>query len=362
MIAVFFGGRSCEHDISVITGLQAMSACSKKCVGVYIDCDGAWWAADAKRFASVSAVKNMKFDGKRVHIRPSEPYLYCKNKREYKIDVALLCMHGMLGEDGTLQGMMEMCGIPYTGSGVAASAIGMNKLRSKAVFERAGLNVLPYISVAKREYSTDPSVTVKNVNEITGYPVIVKPCNLGSSIGISMAHDQTELFTALRIAFDWDDTVVVEKALENFMEVNCAVLGDSEDGGELVVSDTEQPVGWKNFLTFSDKYAGDVKATRHKIPAEVGEDINAVIREHAERAFRAVGCGGVARVDFLVKDGEVYVNEINTIPGSLSCALFKSDMNFSRLIDRLIDCAVRRKRRFDELKRTYTPLNPIIAK
>ncbi|MDE6401308.1 MAG: ATP-grasp domain-containing protein, partial [Clostridiales bacterium] len=108
--------------------------------------------------------------------------------------------------------------------------------------------------------------------------------------------------------------------------------------------------------------AGDVKATRHKIPAEVGEDINAKIREHAERAFRSVGCSGVARVDFLVKDGEVYVNEINTIPGSLSCALFKSDMSFSKLIDRLIDGAYIRKKRFDELKRTYTPLSPIIGK
>lgn len=358
MIAVFFGGRSCEHDISIITGLQTMSACPRRCVGVYIDGDGVWWASEY--FESVNAVRNNKFDGKKVHLRPSDGYLYCKNKRLYKIDVAVLCMHGILGEDGTLQGMLEMCGIPYTGSGVAASAVGMNKLRSKAVFEREGLKVLPYTSVTRGDYETDAAQTVKSVNEL-GYPVIVKPCNLGSSIGISIAENNNELFTALRIAFEWDDTVIVEKALTDFTEVNCAVLGDCDDA-ELTVSDTEQPVGWKNFLTFSDKYAGDVKASKHKIPAEVGAEINATVQEQAERAFRAVGCSGVARIDFMVKDGEVYVNEINTIPGSLSYGLFASEMKFSKLVEKLIDCALMRKSRFDALKRVYTPATPITGK
>lgn len=358
MIAVFFGGRSCEHDISIITGLQAMSACRQKCVGVYVDGDGVWWAAE--RFDGVNAVRNNKFDGKRVHIRPGEDWLWHKNKKLYKIDVALLCMHGMSGEDGALQGLLEMCGIPYTGSGVLASAVGMNKLKSKQAFENAGLKVLPYTRALKRDYMRDAGTAVAEVDKL-GYPVIVKPCNLGSSIGISMAHDRNELFTALRVAFEWDDTAVVEKALEGFTEVNCAVLGDSEDG-ELVTSDTEQPVGWKEFLTFADKYAGDVKSVRHKIPAEVGEDVNAEIRQKAETAFRAVGCSGVARVDFMVKDGVVYVNEINTIPGSLSCALFEGDMPFSRLIEKLIDIALKRKQRFDALKRVYTPVTPIVGK
>ncbi len=357
MIAVFFGGRSCEHDISIITGLQAMSACKHKCVGVYIDSDGVWWAADC--FESASAVRNKKFDGKRVHLRPSDNHLYCKNKRLCKIDVALLCNHGVLGEDGALQGLLEMCGIPYTGSGIAASAIGMNKLRTKAVFKAAGLQVLPYVAVYHDKYNADASAAIFDV-EALGYPVIVKPCNLGSSIGISVAENRTELFTALRVAFEWDDCVVAEKALEDFTEVNCAVLGDSmyED---VAVSQTEQPVGWKTFLTFNDKYAGDVKSVRHKIPADVG-DLNDVITEQAEIAFRAVGCSGVARVDFMVKDGEVYANEINTIPGSLSCALFADSMPFSELIDRLIRLAQERKKRFDSLKRTYTPIMPIAGK
>jgi len=360
MIAVFFGGRSCEHDISIITGLQAMAACpvKYKCVGVYIDPDGVWWAANADKFDNASAVRNKKFDGKRVHIRP-DGALYCKNKRLGKIDVALLCMHGMMGEDGTLQGMLEMCGIPYTGSGVAASAVGMNKLRSKAVFERAGLKVLPYIQVLRNEYYADAAITVKLVTEL-GYPVIVKPCNLGSSIGISMANDEAELFKALRIAFEWDDTVIVEKALTDFIEVNCAVLGD--ENGELTVSDTEQPVGWEHFLTFSDKYAGDVKSTRHKIPADVGDEINSEIQKQAKIAFEAIGCSGVARIDFLVYNELVYINEINTIPGSLANGLFKSNMNFTKLIDRLIECASDRKRRADALKRVYTPVIPIVGK
>lgn len=358
MIAVFFGGKSCEHDISIITGLQAMSACQKRCVGIYIDSDGVWWAA--KSFDSVNAVRNNMFNAKRVHLRPNDNGLYTKNKRLCSVDVAVLCMHGMLGEDGALQGLLEMCGIPYTGSGVAASAIGMNKLRSKAVFERAGLDVLPYIAITRKKYTADAGELINDVCSL-GYPVIVKPCNLGSSIGISVSQNQTELFTALRVAFEWDDTVIIEKALTDFTEVNCAVLGDYDDE-TLTVSETEQPVGWKTFLTFADKYAGDVKSIKHKIPADVGDEINAIVREQAERAFRAVGCSGVARVDFLVKDGKVYINEINTIPGSLANGLFSGIMPFSRLIDKLIDCAIARKRTFDRLKRIYTPVIPIAGK
>ena len=218
-----------------------------------------------------------------------------QNKRLFKLDAALLCMHGILGEDGALQGLLAMCGIPYTGSDVLASALGMNKLFAKRAFEAAGLSVLPYNAVTRAEYETDTHAALKKLVDTLGFPVIVKPCNLGSSIGISIATDSNSLFTALRVAFEWDDTVIVEKALEEFTEVNCAVLGD---GGEITVSDTEQPVGWKSFLTFADKYSGDVKATRHKIPAEVGDEINGRVSELAVRAFDAVGASGVARIDF----------------------------------------------------------------
>ncbi len=359
MIAVFFGGMSCEHDISIITGLQTMSACKARCVGVYIDSSGEWWASDAQNFSSVNAVRNNKFDGKKVHLRP-DGKLYVKNKKYCSVDVAVLCMHGILGEDGTLQGYLEMCGVPYTGSSVAASAIGMNKLLSKTAFKAAGLNVMPYIDVEKSSYTADAAETVIGAEKL-GYPLIVKPCNLGSSIGISIAHNQAELFKALRIAFEWDDTVIIEKALEDFVEVNCAVLGDHTDEN-LIVSETEQPVGWKNFLTFADKYAGDVKSVRHKIPADVGAEINEEIQRQAEIAFRAIGASGVARVDFLVKGKDVYVNEINTIPGSMASGLFERDIPYSRLVEKLIALAFERKRRFDELKRVYTPVTPIVGK
>ena len=358
MIAVFFGGRSCEHDISIITGLQAMSACKSKCVGVYIDCDGVWWAAEC--FDSVNAVRNNKFDGKKVHLRPADNHLYCKNKKLYKVDAALLCMHGMLGEDGTLQGLLEMCGIPYTGSAVAPSAIGMNKILSKKAFADAGLKILPYVTATHAQYNEASDDVINNIGSL-GYPVIVKPCNLGSSIGISVAGDKAALITALSVAFEWDDTVIIEKALTDFVEVNCAVLGDSYDK-ELIVSDTEQPVGWKTFLTFADKYAGDVKSVRHKIPAEIGAQKNELVQELAEKAFRAVGCSGVARIDFIVSGEDVYINEINTIPGSLGYPLFAKQMPFSKLIDKMIACAHARKQRFDVLKRTYTPTIPIVGK
>lgn len=355
---------SCEHDISIITGLQAMSACGRDNIGVYIDECGVWWTSDG--FDSVNAVKNKRFKGKRVHIRAGEPFLYCKNKRLCKIDTALLCMHGMLGEDGALQGLLEMSGIAYTGSGILASAVGMDKLCSKKIFKAAGLKVAPYVALSRATYEKDVSTALKPIKTKLGYPVIVKPCNLGSSIGISVAKTQDELYTALRVAFEWDDVVIVEKAIENFTEINCAVIGDGpfDDflGGEADPSDTEQPVGWESFLTFSDKYAGDVKATRHKIPADVSDEINDKIKSLAVKAYKAVGCCGVARIDFLVSGEDIYVNEINTIPGSLSNALFKSEIDFTKLIDLLLDRAVRRKKRFDALKRTYTPVDPIIAK
>lgn len=357
MVAVFFGGRSCEHDISIITGLQALGACKKNAVGIYIDPDGAWFAG--KEFDSVNAVRNKKFKAKSVHIRPGEPYLYSKNKRVGKIDVALLCMHGMLGEDGCLQGLLEMSGIPYTGSGVLASAIGMNKLYSKRIFERAGLKVLPYAAITRDDYKRDPYAAIKPIIDEIGFPVMVKPCNLGSSIGITRSDNLNELYSSFRIALEWDDTVIAEKALTGFTEVNCAVISD---GDAFKTSDTEQPVGWKDFLTFSDKYSGDVKTMRHKIPAEVDAETEEEIKRCAVSAYRAVGCAGVARIDFLVKDGEVYVNEINTIPGSLAHTLFKSTMDFSQLIEMLIDGAKERKRRFDRLKHSYTPVDPIIGK
>ncbi|MBD5131462.1 MAG: D-alanine--D-alanine ligase [Clostridiales bacterium] len=362
MIAVFFGGTSCEHDISIITGLQAMNACpvKYKCVGVYIDPDGEWWAVDPKGVDSAAAVRQKKFKKISVHIRPAEPYLYTKNKRLHKIDAALLCMHGMRGEDGALQGMLDMCGVPYTGSDVCASAIGMNKLMSKVLFEKNGLSVLPYAPIIKPDYERDATVAVKQASEL-GYPVIVKPCNLGSSIGISIAKTPDELYASLRVAFEWDDTVIIEKALEDFIEINCAVLGDSITG-KIEVSDTEQPVGWKSFLTFDDKYSGDVKQTRHKIPAEVDDEITARIKEQAVTAFKSIGASGIARIDFLVKGDDVFVNEINTIPGSLSNALFRSSMSFSTLIQTLIDTAFNRESRRKALKRSYTPVTPIIGK
>lgn len=366
MIAVFFGGRSCEHDISIITGLQALDACRDKCAPVYIDPQGAWWTGEG--FDSVNAVRNGRFKGKRVHIRPGESYLYFKNKRLFKIDAALLCMHGMFGEDGCLQGCLEMSGIPYTGSGVLASAVGMNKLFSKRAFENAGLKVVPYMSITRDEYDTDVSETLKELKTKLKFPVIVKPCNLGSSIGISVAKNQTELFTALRVAFEWDDTAIIEKALEGFTEVNCAVVGDAyygenavNDGDKYIVSETEQPVGWTEFLTFSDKYSGDVKQTRHKIPADIG-DKNDTVKELATKAFTAVGCSGVARVDFMVTGDDIYVNEINTIPGSLAAPLYRDDIDFSRLIDKLVDIAVKRVKRSNALKRVYTPVSPIVGK
>lgn len=342
VVGVFFGGKSCEHDISVITGIRAIEVCRHKCVAVFIDRDGVWYTGEVHSIDDVRRKRNFK----RVHMRPNERWLYCKNKRVIELDVALLCLHGLNGEDGTVQGLLELCGLPYTGSGVTGSSIGIDKPCSKKLFNAAGLKTTEYITIERGEYNADIYDCVKRVKENLGFPLICKPARLGSSIGVNIARSWDSFFVALRVAFEWDNTVIVERALENFTEINCAVL---KCGGEYVVSETEEPTGWKEFLKFQDKYGKSLKNFKRKCPASAPSEIIEKVKEYAVTAFKAVGAEGVARVDFMLADGELYVNEINTIPGSLAAPLFiPLKISESELIDKLIngalECAKNRAR------------------
>ncbi|MBQ4049583.1 MAG: D-alanine--D-alanine ligase [Clostridia bacterium] len=341
-VAVFFGGRSSEHDISVLTGILTVNSIKEHEVfPIYIGKDGRW--RYSPKFTSVNAL-DKRF--KEVCLHPFDKGLFTLGgKRICNLDVCLICCHGAYGEDGALAGVLEHSDIPYAPGGVLSGAVGMDKVTQKRVFRDAGISVLDFFSVEKFDYREgifDYSAALKDK-----FPVIVKPSSAGSSIGIGIARDYAEFFAVADKAFAYDDRIIVEHALQDYKEYNCAVLGM---GDTLVVSQIEQPVSKKEFLDYSEKYSYSGGAQRI-FPAEVDENLRELMQEQAKLAFRALKCYGVARVDFLY-DGQLYLNEINTVPGSMSSYLFDYDkINFSALSKSLIDIAIKAHTEKSKLKR-----------
>ena len=346
-VGVIFGGKSCEHNVSIVTGVQTLSELPSKykAVPIYIDESGVWH--NGKELGDIEYYSKRKDTCKEVHLRPSSPYLYAKNGRKlYKIDCMIVCCHGVNGEDGSLQGLLQLSGIPYTGSGVLASAAGLDKSVMKRLFKEAGLPVVPFVTVSADEYVSDPYAALEAIKSTLSYPLIVKPCNLGSSIGIGIARDLSDLFTCLRAALEWDTKAVVEHALEDFEEYNCAVLLGKP-------SEVEKPVGWKDYLTYEDKYLSKSEGVGREFPAKIPSELSDEIKSLAVKAYDAIGADGVARVDFLYKDGELFVNEINTVPGSLSSYLFKGGLK--EVADKIIERAVVVNSAKRRLKYAYKP-------
>ena len=357
-VGVFFGGASVEHEVSIISALQAIAHFDREkynVVPVYIAKNGLFYTGD-----NLFAVENFKDMGallKRAReVTLTKGGILVKHKR-VNIDVAFPVVHGTNCEDGCLQGLFEMYGMPYVGCDVLSSAVGMDKAVFKSVMRDAGLPVLPCVRVNARDYFADMDGWVAKIEEI-GYPVIVKPVNLGSSVGIKLAHDRDGLKEAMEYAASFSDKLLAERAITSLREINCSVLGD-EDGAEASV--LEEPFTSDEILSYADKYLGGGKGEGSKgmvslarrIPAELPEEKAAEIRDIAVKAFTALGAGGVARIDFMLDtaDGDrVYINEINTIPGSLAFYLWeKKGVPYKELIDRLIDLAFSRKRRRDGL-------------
>lgn len=351
MIAVIFGGRSCEHNISVITGVTTLNSLGGKAKAIYIDSAGVFWCGD--KLSKLETYKKFSKKGlKRVHFMPSDNGVYGDSgKLIFKVDAAVICCHGMGGEDGCLQGLLELSDVPYTCSGVLASAVGMDKVVMKQLFNAAGIPCVKYMGLWRGEYEKGDYDFVSELKENFNFPLIVKPANLGSSIGISIAHDFMELFDKIRIAFKFDNRIIIEEALEDFTEVNCAALGDEDD---VEISLTEQPLGWKEFLKYEDKYEGKGKEESKKVmPARISEAERAQVERLTGEVFKAIGGGGVARVDFMLKGGEVFVNEINTVPGSLAYYLFKDKYTLKTLTERLIEIAKKRHAAKNALVYTY---------
>lgn len=400
-LGVFFGGPSVEHEIAVISAAQAMAAADPakyELVPVYISKDGLWYTgpqlldmknyADLPKLLSQCQQVHMLADRGAHKLVAKGRGLFAKTQ-ELPLDVVLPVMHGAHGEDGCLQGFLELLNIPYAGPGVLAAAVGMDKIMMKNVLAANQLPVLPGLWFTADEWFAEREAKLQQVEEQLGWPVIVKPANLGSSVGISRADNQEELAAALDEAANFSGRLLLEPCLTDYREINCSVLGY---GPKIRASVCEEPLTSNDFLTYQDKYLGGsggakggkmgaksgVKAgvgskagsqagagmssAQRRVPADLSSEQAAEIQSLASRAFTALDGCGVARVDLLLDktSGHSYINEVNTIPGSLSFYLWQaSGLDFTALIDELVESALWRQR--SKAKLTYSYDTNILA-
>lgn len=365
-LGVIFGSRSVEHEVSIITAMQVIHAVDQSkynVIPIYIDKKGEWFTGDKlKDLESFKDLNTITKGVKKVSILPSPTLQYSVDsilglKKKERLDVVFPLVHGTFGEDGTLQGLLEFAGIPYVGAGVLASAIGMDKVFTKKILTAHQLPVTKYISFSRKEYFDKPDNILREIKKKLCFPLFIKPSNLGSSIGISRVTSEDEIKYAIEVASEFDSCLLVEEGVEEIMEVNCSVLGDTENPKPSVC---EHPISGEELLSYKDKYCSGpkntgMKGTRRILPAPISDALTSKIQKMAVKAFQAINCYGIARVDFLInkKDYRVFVNEINTLPGSLSFYLWEAGgIKFSHLIDELIELAV--KRHQEKAKTTYS--------
>lgn len=356
-IGVIFGGRSVEHEVSVITGMQVMENINKskyEIVPIYITKEGKWLTGSCLLDFS-NFKKNNFSEAEEIFVSPNcgnyNIYSNPENIRLFgkkvlgSLDVVFPALHGTHGEDGSIQGLFELMDIPYVGCGVLAASVGMDKILMKDVYKANSIPIVNYYWFYRNNWKKDKDTIIKEIEEKLEYPVFVKPANLGSSIGINIAKNQEALIEAIKIAVNYDRKIIIEQAVESPREINCAVLGYDE---ELITSLCEEPLGWKDVLTFEDKYVksnakgGKSSGERRIIPADISEELQTRIEELAKKAFSCIDAKGTARIDFLVdKDENVFVNEINTLPGSMGFYLWEGmGISFEKLIDELINIAL----------------------
>jgi D-alanine-D-alanine ligase len=358
-VGVAFGGRSVEHDVSIITGLQALGVLEERHspVPIYIARSGRWYTGEALRELSIyqdgggdPSAEEIHFDlhNGRLLRAASTGGSLLRSRRSpepIELDVVVLATHGTQGEDGCLQGALELARLPYVGPPVGAAAATMDKLTTKAVLTHAGLPSLDHLALRREEWDIDKNACTARARGAFAFPLYVKPASLGSSVGVNRCSTDAELADALELGFELDRTCLVEPSIEGGIEVNCSVIG--RPGVAPRVSVCEQPLAAESFLSFEDKYMGagkssGMKGAQRLIPAPLSDALTAQAQDLAKRAFTAFGCAGVTRVDFLLDaDNRVHVNELNTIPGSFSFYLWEpAGVPFADLMDELIDLAI----------------------
>lgn len=370
-VGVIFGGRSVENEISVITAQQAMAAIDTDkydITPIYISKQGRWYTGQAlMRSDNYKDMNRLYASCDEVYLRPvyGDNRLYKVRKPLFGSDVAatldviLPALHGTNCEDGSFQGAVEMTGIPYAGCNVLASANGMDKITMKMILAQSGIPVVEYAWFSDKEWFDRREEVVERVERTLQYPMIVKPADSGSSVGITAVHDREQLTEAVENAVSYSKRIIVERLVERLKEINCSVLGDYY---ECEASVCEAPVRSGEILSYADKYLGGgksgktgcgvkqsqgMRSTVREIPARLPDAATDFIRATAVETFKTLGCDGVARIDFMIDEAtdNIYVNEINTIPGSLSFYLWEATgVSFTELTERLIDIAFRRKR------------------
>lgn len=356
-VVTAFGGESVEHEISILSAMQAMAAMDPEqyeVIPLYIAKDGQMYShpslceletfQDIEGFLSRHGSVSLLRRDQNYVIVPSHHKLFAK---EQEFDIVLPILHGTHGEDGTFQGFLSTLKIPYVGCSVLGGAIGQDKVIMKQVLQDSGIPIPPWFF-----WTADQELEEAFFHKAQrlGYPLIVKPANLGSSVGIRIVHNDQELHSAMLEAFQYDRKVVLEQVITDLREINCSVLGDEQS---VMASELEEVLKQDELLSYRDKYEGGGKAkgmasTSRKVPADVSDEEKQEIRHLAVQTFTALNASGVSRIDFLMdaKNEQVYVNEINTIPGSLSFYLWEaSGLQFSQLIDQLISQALKRYRR-----------------
>ncbi len=372
-VGVMFGGKSVEHEVSVITGIQAINAFDREkydIVPIYIAKDGGMYCGED--IGKIEAYRDIKAlvarsvrvlpvgENGRLTLNRQPPKKFGNNVYD-TLDVVLPAVHGTNVEDGALQGFLHTLGVPYAGCDVLASAVGMDKYVMKAVLKDCGLPVLPCVRFDVKRWHKKREEVVAELEEKLRYPIIIKPVNLGSSVGIKIGRDRAGLVEAVDYAFDFAMTVLAENAVVNLREINCSVLGDYE---RAEASECEEPVNTDEILSYEDKYASGGKSGGGKgmsglkrlLPAPITPEMREEVRSLAVRAFRALGCSGVARIDFLLdtEENRLWINEINTIPGSLSFYLWEPvGVKYPELLDRMIMLALKRKRESEDINYSF---------
>ena len=355
-VAIFFGGVSVEHEVSIISAVQAMHSMDKEkyeIIPIYITKDGAMLYGE--KFEDVMITR----DGDTVCIY-SKKGGFGRRKPINSFDIAFPIVHGTNVEDGALSGWFELLGVPYVGCDILSAAVGMDKAVFKDVLSAAGIPVLPYVTFFGKEWATDKDNIIEKIESTFSYPVIVKPANLGSSVGISKAKDRRSLEEAVDLATSFAQKILVERAVTSLREINCSVLGDMD---ECKASECEEPVMTGDILSYKDKYISDsssskgMQTLKRKLPADISAEKAAEIKDYACRSFKAVGCNGVVRIDFLLDTADndrVYVNEANTIPGSLAFYLWEATgKKYKELLDDMIVLGFKRDRAKKQLMFTY---------
>ena len=362
-VAVLFGGKSVEHEVSVISAIQAIHSMDKEkydIIPVYMNKKNEMFVGDD--IGNMDAYKDingllaksqrviMINDGESVKLAAFPQKKFGKNYEE-SIDVVFPIVHGTNVEDGNLQGYLKTVGVPFVGCDTISSAMGMDKYIMKVVLKEAGVPVLDAVTFNLSDYENMDGMMNK-IEERFGYPVIIKPVNLGSSVGISVAKNRPELSDAIDDAFRYATRILVEHAVSKLREINCSVVGDEL---EAEASECEEPMHTEDILSYEDKYVSNAKGSgskgmasvSRKIPADISPERREEIRSIAVKAFKALGCSGVSRIDFMIdeEDDSLYFNEINTIPGSLAFYLWEAlGVSYTELLDRLISLALKRAR------------------